>query len=270
MKQLKYFVMVVGCLVLMGCSGKKATKSVSARTSLPNGFTNKVIAHRGAFKNTGVPENSLASLKEAIKLGCGGSEFDIHLTADNIPVIHHDHDLQGLNIETSKYDELAQRKLPNGESIPTLEAYLEAGSKQYTTMLVAEIKPSKVSKERSLALAERVVQMVERMKLSERVVYISFDYDILKKVKQLSPGSPLQYLGGDIGAAQLKADGIDVDYHYSVFQRDPEWIKNARSLGIVVNAWTVNSEAVMDSLLAQQIDFITTNEPELLLRKLRN
>jgi glycerophosphoryl diester phosphodiesterase len=39
-------------------------------------------------------------------------------------------------------------------------------------------------------------------------------------------------------------------------------------LGVLVNAWTVNDPGTMDSLLAQQIDFITTNEPELLLKKL--
>ena len=39
-------------------------------------------------------------------------------------------------------------------------------------------------------------------------------------------------------------------------------------LGVVVNIWTVNNPATMDSLLAQQVDFITTDEPELLLKKL--
>jgi glycerophosphoryl diester phosphodiesterase len=47
--------------------------------------TTRVIAHRGAWKNTGVPENSIASLQHAIALGCYGSEFDVHLSADSVP-----------------------------------------------------------------------------------------------------------------------------------------------------------------------------------------
>ena len=234
----------------------------------PQAFKNKVIAHRGAFKNTGVPQNSIASLQAAIRLGCGGSEFDIHMTADSIPVINHDHDLQGLNIESSTYKDLLGKSLSNGETIPTLEKYLEAGTGQTSTKLVAEIKPSKVSKERSLALAQKVVSMDQSMGLSNQVVYISFDYDVLKKVKQLAPAASLQYLNGDVSAEQLKADGIDADYHYSIFQKNPQWIKNSRSMGVVVNSWTVNNPSLMDSLLAQQIDFITTDEPELLLKKL--
>lgn len=236
--------------------------------SKPNGFLNKVIAHRGAFKNTGVPENSIASLKAAINLGCAGSEFDIHMTVDSILVISHDHTWRGLDIETSTYKMLLEKTLSNGEKIPTLENYLKAGLGQTSTKLIAEIKPSKVSKERSLALAEKVVALVKQLNASPIVAYISFDYDILKKVKQLDPNAPLQYLNGDKTPAELKADGFDADYHFSVFQRDRGWIKKAKALGIVVNAWTVNDPATMDSLLAEGIDLITTNEPELLLKKL--
>lgn len=183
-------------------------------------------------------------------------------------VINHDHTLQGLDIETSTYPALLEKSLSNGEKIPTLENYLLAGLGQTATKLIAEIKPSRVSKERSLALAEKVVAMVKKVKADPAVVYISFDYDILKKVQQLDPKASLQYLRGDVTAEQLKADGFDADYHFSTFQKNPDWIKNARALGIVVNAWTVNNPLTMDSLLAQQVDFITTDEPEMLLKKL--
>ena len=252
-------------ITLLGCS---TAKQINTTNTSIQGFSNKVIAHRGAFKNTGVPENSIASLKAAIQLGCGGSEFDIHMTADSVLVINHDHTLQDLNIETSTYTTLLEKTLSNGEKISTLENYLKAGLGQTTTKLIAEIKPSKISKERSLLLAEKVVAMVKQVKAEPLVAYISFDYDILKKVQQLDAKAPLQYLRGDIPASQLKTDGIDADYHFSIFQKDTNWIKNARALGVVVNIWTVNNPATMDSLLAQQVDFITTDEPELLLKKL--
>ncbi|MCH5715469.1 hypothetical protein MKP07_04335 [Niabella hibiscisoli] len=87
-------------------------------------------------------------------------------------------------------------------------------------------------------------------------------------MRELEPSAPVQYLNGDMSAEKLKADKLDADYHYSVFQKDKNWIKNARTLGVKTNAWTVNDEKVMEDFLVQGIDFITTNEPELLLKKL--
>jgi len=229
---------------------------------------NKVIAHRGAFKNTGAPENSIASLKAAIAMGCGGTEFDIHMTSDEVIVINHDDKFLGMEIETSTYQQLLAKTLSNGEKIPTLEAYLKEGYGQKKTIMVAEIKTSKVSKDRSLRLATKVVEMVRSFKGQAQTVYIAFDYDVCKKVRELEPAAPVQYLNGDISAEKLKADKLDADYHYSVFQKDKNWIKNAKTLGVKTNAWTVNDEKIMDDLLVQGIDFITTNEPELLLKKL--
>ena len=60
---------------------------------------NKVIAHRGAWKNTGATENSIGALEHAIKLGCYGSEFDVHMSADSVLYVHHDHAIKGTHIE---------------------------------------------------------------------------------------------------------------------------------------------------------------------------
>ncbi|MDR0661304.1 MAG: hypothetical protein LBG19_11065 [Prevotellaceae bacterium] len=51
---------------------------------------NKVVVHRGAWKADSLPQNSIASLKKAIALGCTGSEFVVHLTADDVLVVSHD------------------------------------------------------------------------------------------------------------------------------------------------------------------------------------
>lgn len=67
---------------------------------------NPIIAHRGAWKKEGLPQNSLASLRQAIKLGCAGSEFDIRITQDDSLVIVHDATHEGLFIESTPYAEL--------------------------------------------------------------------------------------------------------------------------------------------------------------------
>jgi len=108
---------------------------------------NKVIAHRGAWKNTNVPENSIAALNHAVAMGCEGSEFDVHMSADSLPLINHDPSIQVVSIAKTNAAELLKIKLANGETLPTLENFLKAGMVQTKTKLILEIKHlSSVSK----------------------------------------------------------------------------------------------------------------------------
>lgn len=246
-------------LLLLSCTAQR-------QTSQNNMNKNPVIAHRGAFKKNGFPENSIASLKEAIRLGCRGSEFDVHMTADDSLIINHDPHYNKLEIEKSTYSQLTAFPLKNGEQLPTLRQYLLAGKENNNyTKLVLEIKPSGISKLRGTQVAEKCVALVRELKVEDLVVYISFDYDILKKIHEISPSSQTQYLNGDLAPEKLKQDGISgADYHFSVFRKNPTWIESAKQQGIVLNAWTVNERTDMEWLLASGFDYITTNEPELL------
>ena len=243
---------------------------LTASCSVSKIFTfanNPVVAHRGAFKKNNFPENSIASLKEAIRLGCTGSEFDIRMTADDSLVINHDPHYNKLEIEKTTYAELIKTPLSNGEKLPTLHEYLSAGiAGNSTTRLVLEIKPSGIGKERAMQITDKVIAVVYQLKAQPLAVYISFDYDIVKRVHQKLPKAPVQYLNGDIPPAQLKKDGINgADYHLNVFTKNPGWVKEAKENNIALNAWTVNKEDDMTRLLEQDFNFITTNEPELLL-----
>lgn len=229
--------------------------------------SNPVIAHRGAWEQSGMPQNSLASLNHAASLGCYGAEFDVHMTKDEVLVVNHDHDFYGIDIETSTYQELLEKKYPNGESIPTVEEYLKEGLKQKEMKLIFEIKASKISKERSLKLAKLSVELVDKMKAKEWVEYICFDYDIGKLIHKLDPSAQIAYLTGDMAPEQVKEGGYTgLDYHYSIYKKNPTWIKQAQDLGLTVNAWTVNSQGEIKMLLDQNVDYITTDQPELLLK----
>jgi glycerophosphoryl diester phosphodiesterase len=227
---------------------------------------NQVIAHRGAWKANGLPENSIASLKQAIKIGCYGAEFDVHATKDGVLVVNHDADFLGLPIEKSSYQELLEKKMSNGESIPTLEKYLKTGLKQKGTKLILEIKISQAGPEADLVLAEKTVEMVKRLKAEAWVDYISFSYPILQKVLALQPDARVAYLNGDATPEKVKEDHFyGIDYAYKVYKKG-EWFAKAKALGLTLNAWTVNDEANMNWLLDNQADFITTNEPEMLFK----
>lgn len=231
---------------------------------------NKVIAHRGAWKTQGLPQNSLASLREAVRLGCEGSEFDVWMTADDVLVVNHDAHFQEMPIETSTYEQLLTRKLPNGEKIPTLKEYLAEGMKQSGTKLILEFKPSGISVERSEKVGEMSVKTVKELNAEKWVDYITFSYEGGKKAIETDPTANVAYLNGDKAPAQLKEDGFfGFDYNIRVLRQKPEWISEAQELGLTVNAWTVNNPEDMIWLLDLNTDFITTDEPEILLELIK-
>lgn len=258
---MKYFLFLLAIILMHSCKAQK-NRSEFAK--------NVVVAHRGAWKAKGLPENSIAALKHAIALKCTGSEFDVQMTADDILVVNHDGAYEGMSIAETSYDDLAIHKLPNGEKLPTLREYILAGLDNNTsTRLVCEIKPAKTVA-RGQKMAEKTVQLVKDLKAEHMTVYISFGYEILKKIEELNPKAHTQYLNGDKSPEALKADGIDgADYHFEIFKKHPEWIESAEKNGVVLNAWTVNDPVDMDWLLEEGFDFITTNEPELLLEKMK-
>lgn len=221
----------------------------------------KVIAHRGYWDTEGSAQNSITSLNKAYEAGAYGSEFDVILTKDNVPVINHDSSIQGFEIENTNYKTLKNLKLKNGEKLPTLSQYLAQGKKNKPARLILEIKPHKTPEAEKRA-AKIIVEMVNRMKVSDLVEYISFSLFICKEVHHLSPESPVAYLDGTLSPAELKAIGLTgLDYNQNVLKKKPEWIQEAKQLGLTVNVWTVNDLETMQTFVNQQVDFITTDKP---------
>jgi len=261
-----FSISILVSLVFISCGSNKLTikdKMVFA--------DNCVVAHRGAWKKMNLPQNSIASLKRTIELKCTGSEFDVRMTADDSLVINHDTEFNNLTIEKTNYADLIKFQLSNGEKLPTLREYIKAGiENNISTRLVCEIKPSGISKERGSIIGVKVVELFRKLHALNKVAFISFDYDILKKIKELIPTVSTQYLEGDKSPEQLMVDGISgADYHFSVYKEHPDWIESAKKNKITLNVWTINDSADMDWLIANKFDFITTNEPELLLERIK-
>jgi glycerophosphoryl diester phosphodiesterase len=228
---------------------------------------NNVVAHRGAWKMQKLPENSIASLMHAQKLQCYGTEFDVHQTSDGVLVVNHDPDFNGKVIAQTPFEQLKDLTLSNGEVMPTLELLLKAAKKSKSNIrLVCELKPVK-NADLAQKIAQTTVELVKKLKLDKQVDYISFDYNIMLSLRKYNTKAHLQYLNGEKSPDQLKADGINgLDYHFSVFKKKPEWIDEAKKLGMSLNVWTVNTEADIRWFNEKKFDQITTNEPELALK----
>ena len=222
----------------------------------------KVIAHRGYWDCEGSAQNSITALNKAHEVGAYGSEFDVSITADGIPVVNHDDSIQGFCIETSLYEDIKDLKLKNGETLPTLEDYLIQGKQNKGTQLILEIKPHKrvVNEDRAVTA---ILALVQKYQLEDQVEYITFSMNICKELIRRAPAAQVAYLRGEVSPADLKVLGFTgLDYHYKVFEKNPTWIQEAKNAGLTVNVWTVDDPVVMQSMIEQNVDFITTDKPE--------
>lgn len=224
----------------------------------------KVIAHRGFWETENAAQNSIASLKKATAIKCYGSEFDVQMTSDGELLVFHDAKVQGKVIENTPYDSLKMIRLSNGEGIPTLDEYLQAAQKLGKTRLILEIKPHSTPEKES-EVVKKVLEKVKAAGLMSKTDYISFSLYIVKEIVRLLPEVQVAYLEGDLTPEEAKAAGCTgLDYHYRVFQKNPDWIKRAHDLGLTVNVWTVDKEEIMREMTDRGVDFITTNQPVLL------
>ncbi len=228
----------------------------------------QIIAHRGYFQaQPPTTENSITSLENAQKLKVYGSEFDVRMTKDGVLVINHDEHHGKMEISEASFKELEALKLSNGEKFPTLKDYLKQGKKDPSVKLIVEIKPAKTP-EIENEITQKTIKMIKDMKLDSQSEFISFSLNICKEIKKLAPAFKVQYLNGELSPEQIKKEGLDgMDYHYSVFQKNPTWIAEAKTLGLITNSWTVNDVSVYDELKKQGIGFVTTNIPEQLKGK---
>ncbi len=231
---------------------------------LPMKNRTRVIAHRGFWHTEGSAQNSIASLVKADKLGVYGVEFDVWMASDNVPVLNHDGKIQGHVVTQTPSTTLTQLKLENGEPLPTLAQYLDAalGTK---VELILELKPH-ATPEADARAAAAAVKEVDARKLTRRTTYITFSRHAMLELIRLSPKTPVLYLGNDISPEELKALGAaGGDYNHGVYLRNPQWLQDMKRHKMISNVWTVNHPVDMIWAIRQQIDFITTDHPDLFL-----
>ena len=229
----------------------------------------KVIAHRGYWNTEGSAQNSIRAIELADEIKAYGSEFDVHLTSDNVLVVFHDRKIDSIDIQQTPYADLKNITIANGEKIPTLDQLLERAKSLKHTKLIFELK-SHSTPERDREAAKYSVDMISEKGLTKQTEYIAFSLEAAKELHRLSPETPVYYLNGDLSPKELKDLGLaGLDYHYGVMRKNPNWFKEAKDLGLKINIWTVNKPEIMKEMIDAGADFITTDEPELLQQVIR-
>lgn len=224
----------------------------------------KVISHRGYWTAPNSAQNSLASFTKADSVGVFGSEIDIWLTADDKLIVNHDRVYKGtdINMEKSTLKEITSIVLPNGENIPTLDAYLRLVATKPNTRLILEMKSLSDLKREDLA-AEKIVKALRKYNLLDRTDIIAFSINACLAFKKLMPDGRIFYLNGDLAPRSIKKLGLTgIDYSMGVLRKNPKWVEQAHKEGLEVNVWTVDTEEDMRYFIDLGVDYITTDYPE--------
>lgn len=221
-----------------------------------------VIAHRGG-SHLG-PENRLETFKKALDLGVDGVELDIHLSADGHIMVTHDLTLKRCFDVEGKVNEMSREELQK-IGVPTLEDVIDLVDGR--CLLFIEIKQPKDGT-RHQGLEERLIELLQERQLGDSVVIISFYRDSVEKVEQQAPhletGLLLSRKLGNLSEHRKELGTDYVGPRYTLVSS--EVVVEAHELGLKVSPWTVNGERDLARFLKLDLDAITTDDPDILLR----
>lgn len=239
-----------------------------------------VIGHRGAAARA--PENTIVSFERALAEGADAIELDVRLSADGVPVVHHDATLERTTdgrgpvgartiAELRRLDAAARFTADGGRSypqrgrgitVPTLDEVLAAFP---TLPLIVEIKS---------ALASPAVRAVlERHGAASRTVVASFDAPALEVFAGtgFALGATRREVARLLLAALPGAGGLPAAPPYRVASVPRRWhglrlpVERFASLlrrwGRTVSVWTVDDPAAAAGLWAAGVQGVITNDP---------
>lgn len=215
------------------------------------------IGHRGAAGHA--PENTLASIEQAVALGCALAEVDVRRTADGSLVLLHDKRVdrttngKGLVAEMGLED---LRKLDAGgrERIPTLEEALQAANGRIG--LILEIKAE--------GLAYDICGIVRASGFTGPIIYASFLHDELQHLRRADPDARtmalFKKLPKDPAADAVRLQATHVGLRFNV--ATTPLVKALHKAGLVVFAYTVNKPKDIQRMRTLGVDGIVSDWPE--------
>ncbi len=238
----------------------------------PIGFLN--IGHRGACAYA--PENTAASIEQAISRNADMVEFDLRQTSDDVIVLFHDRTVvtrSGRRVPVSRisYSQLYDIAAAAGYRLSTFEEILrEFGSR---VPLDIEIKVR--------GFEEKIIHLLKKFPPAFEPVISSFIPGVIESVKKLDPSiktglvlgySKVPYLNilarPVVNRLISRVDVDSVHLHRSLFSK--HILKNLFAMGAKVYVWTVNKPDEMTRLLKAGVDGIITDTPDILFDICRN
>ena len=247
-----------------------------------------LVAHRGGARLA--PENTLPAFARAARLGADAFELDVHLTRDGEVVVFHDDETTRL---TGAPGTIEQRTLAEVRALDAGFGFTEDAGRSFPwrgrgvappslrELLAAypSMRMNIEAKSADPALARALVHVIREAGAGDRVCLGSQHDEQGERIRRLlpeachflpegpatchvmaarAPGSSGCPRGWDVADLPYRVDGIDL------VLLDRATIDHLHREGLAVFAWTVDEEQDMRRLLADGVDGIMTDRPDVL------
>jgi glycerophosphoryl diester phosphodiesterase len=281
----RYLACLAG-IALVALAGCESIVPGTAREEQPVAFPRpfQIIAHRGA--SAYAPENTIAAYRQALALGAVEVELDVQLTRDDQVLLFHDATLEqktGLPGRVRDYTLAVVRDADIGawfdRTHPEADAKF-AGTGLNTLAELFEEMGDRLFyhvelKDAEVELPRLTLEVVDRFGLRDRVLFTSFRFEQLERVRELAPELPTcllidrqsqlsepQAVWMDRAAwAGLTEVGLPAE------DLTVASVARARELGLLIRAWRIKSLEDMERAIRVGSNGMTIDWPEKLIRR---
>lgn len=230
-----------------------------------------IFGHRGASMHA--PENTLTAFRLALEMGADGIELDITPSADGVPMIIHDPDLERTTNGKGNVRELSAAEIQKydagvkfgskyaGERVPTLrEVFQTFGNRTRYNL------DMKTFYDADRPIVRTILALIEEFKLAPYILISSFSLDTLRWFTEESKSLRLGVLISQHTPHMLLEDGRRWGVRYEALHPNHTLVnelvvRKARQQRKKVVVWTVNEAERKRELTALGVDAIITDDP---------
>lgn len=224
-----------------------------------------VLSHRGSIYGV---ENTLESIQGAIDAKAAYVEVDVYLSADDIPVVVHDSNLnrltgQNINVYELTAEELQAIELAqNGYTgqIPTLNEVAEYCKGRIN--LAVELK---LHGQEKIDPIEKVMEVLQAREVLETCIFVSLEYELVEAINTRYPECVAGYcIFGNVGSLKpsvirsMAVDFVVIEEYMVTADRMYQF----RASWLPVYVWTVNDPASMQKYLEMGAIGLVTDYPD--------
>lgn len=216
----------------------------------------------------------MAAFRLALEHGADGIEFDVHVSADGVPVVLHDANVRRTTagagaVQRMKLSQIRELDAGawydaafSGERIPTLDEVLALAADAGAAVF-PEIKGH-----RTVADLRLVCDSLARHALLDRTVLLAFDWRDLAAARELQPEITLGFELDRAGRLPYALRAMErfgnavLSCSTALILQDDRVLRTVREVGFPVAAWTVNDPLVGISLAAAGVETLITDDVE--------
>ncbi len=242
----------------------------------------KIIAHRGA--SFYAPENTMSAFRMAMELGVDGIEMDVHLTKDNEIVVIHDlytgrTGTRNYKVSNSRFTTLKKMDFGGwfdskfkGEKILRMNDVVERTEGWFD--LYIEIKSG-------IEIIDKFCESIERFKdIKNKMTIMSFNYDVVLALKKMFNDLKVLWIieyGYNVAIEKsmytnvfrkIEFASLDGVATHAELTHCLKMAKGIKANRLFWNVWTVDNPHLAKQLKKLNVDSLTTNRPDWIMKNL--